>query len=161
MIKLVHCTAIKDYNARVRSYTKKGIAELNANAGGPGIPASSITPKSQIFTEDDLYVDVFDKKVALLFVIQQDESDEVLGFIEVRHEPSPPSMTRIATVWIRPEFRRKGVAFEALTSMIGLIRIRFRPVNITIGVASRNIAAYKLYQKLGFESYHTVMRIPK
>ena len=83
-------------------------------------------------------------------VIVYEKDDKIVGFITATYLYDTCD---ILSIVVDPEFRRKNIASNLLTYLIGDLNESL--VLMKLEVATLNIPAIKLYEKFGFEIVHT------
>ncbi|NHN31048.1 GNAT family N-acetyltransferase [Paenibacillus sp. S3N08] len=83
------------------------------------------------------------------------EDGKLIAITGFRREPSTKQRHKgmIWGVYIKPEYRGKGIAKELLTEVIARGRELRGLQQLKLSVVSTNYAAFELYKKLGFEAY--------
>lgn len=83
-------------------------------------------------------------------VIVYEKDDKIIGFLSatVLYETCD-----ILSIVVDPEYRRKGIASNLITYIIGDLGEQLKLV--TLEVATKNKDAMSLYEKFGFEIVHT------
>ena len=71
-------------------------------------------------------------------ILVADDSNQVVGFVGSRR-------ASVTWLFVHPDHRRKGVATALVRSLIGGLR-----GTITLNVATENLAARQLYERMGF-----------
>jgi len=86
---------------------------------------------------------------SMLFGIFLQDNSEHIG--NVKLEPILPSQEATLGILIGEEkWRRKGVGFEVIQAIIEYSFLDLGLRRLKLGVSQNNLAAYKLYKKLGF-----------
>ena len=75
-----------------------------------------------------------------------EENGEIIGFAALR---LAAGLGEILNVAVRPEWTRRGIAFELLTRLVRYAQAQGAE-QITLEVNIRNVAAISLYSKVGF-----------
>jgi ribosomal protein S18 acetylase RimI-like enzyme len=90
-------------------------------------------------------------------VLVAEEEGEAVGF--AFGEISPNQVAHVNIVYVRPEWRRQGIA----KALLGAFAARAREggaVHLTLDVATRNDVGQKVWQRLGFTEWASRLTIP-
>lgn len=89
------------------------------------------------------------------YVIILKSTNEVIGTINVFDDDSRAVMTKEIGYAVAPEHQRQGYAYEAISSMIDLLRKDLLFDMVVAGVLPENTPSARLLEKLGFSSEGT------
>lgn len=85
-------------------------------------------------------------------MVRVGSTDKPVSIAGITHESDTPAHERfLQYVWVSPEFRRRGVAFNMINEVLN--RLKLSGVQtIFLGVLDGNGSAMRLYSRLGFVS---------
>ena len=94
------------------------------------------------------FIEMIENKDAL-YLVADDEQAGIIGCCGVR---SIVGEGDISNVVVHPDYRKKGVAYRMLGELISRGEKEFGITEFTLEVRCSNMAAIRLYEKLGFVS---------
>ena len=110
-----------------------------------------VTPERLRAAEDDL-ADWFEKDDATLFSIEEDKHE--VGFIFLARHGG--SVVWIENLYVKPEFRRRGIATRAIHLAESYAKDMMHAPAINIDVIPQNLDAMRLYHSLGYDTLQMV-----
>lgn len=120
-----------------------------------GDPASFA---SDVQTERDRPLDWYAQgtRDAAIFVAFEDDRPVGMAGLFVSDRDKTSHIGTIFGVYVRPQYRRAGLAVALMDTVIARAKTKARQVHLSVAVD--NCAALKLYHRLGFQTYGTEPR---
>lgn len=91
------------------------------------------------------------------------EDNELIGYVLLSHDflPKTEHVVRIYELYVRPEFRGKGIAKQLLHFLIDKLKKNHRFELIILDTVSNNVHAITFYLAFGFSQVATIPRVIK
>ena len=83
-----------------------------------------------------------------------EENNEIIGYIQSSINQQSSVVLDISAFYLKEEFRGKGIGHEIFSEFIEKNKIENNVSIVTLGVATENTIAKKLYSKMGFQQYY-------
>ncbi len=99
------------------------------------------------WSEDSLYKEIMENKLAVYFVARDIESGKLAGFAGLWHIINEGHITNVAVL---PEFRGEGIGQRLVQTLIDY-GLQHEMINLTLEVRVHNERAQGLYRKMGFK----------
>lgn len=131
---------------------------LEALKQEPQAFASSYTQES--ITADEIWQErlVADSKDTQSTYLFAEINNQLVGMLRIAREQAPHSqhIASVYAVYVKSQFRGKGVGGKLLTEAINWFKKFPNPVKISLHVTTTQTGAIALYKSLGFETIGTL-----
>ena len=97
-----------------------------------------------------------------IIALVAEKNDVILGYLQAEYKYSPhllnPKVAHISNIGVKEGLRGRGLGRKMLSAFYEICR-RNDIDEIKLGVFNKNVAAYKFYEKCGFEPLEQRMRL--
>lgn len=102
----------------------------------------------------DFYKNYISKNNYMIYLCEDQE--KIIGYIYIIINEQ--NKAKIDALFVEKDYRKKGVASKLFELAISYLRQR-RVIDIEISVMSKNIAAKKFYEKIGFTTFKEIKKL--